>query len=963
MTTEANIDSTVDRICDLLIKNAHAPPEMVPILRKEITKTLLTGDTSTLGKIQREDYDFVPVGIREFIESEEYLGSVVANLHEGIKQELEYIFNPMSNITTVVLTGSIGWGKALPLATQVLTPTGWAEIGQLRVGDSVIGSQGIPVTVTGVFLQGPKDIYRCSFSDGATVECCEDHLWAVNSPSGRQHKTQGRVLPLREIKRGIKNKRGQRQHFIPVVCPVQFVKQDLPLDPYLLGALLGDGAMSSGNCHLSSADKELLERVSSSLPIPVKLKHIAAYDYRLTCGQSGQRNNPVRTALRTLGLFGKTSLDKFVPAIYKFSSVEDRIDLLHGLMDTDGSVELANNKVEFCSSSRQLAEDVVWLVRSLGGIATFCTNKSASKNLRYRVRLAMPNGLNPFWLTRKAEAYKPRQKYPPSRAFNAVEFVGKKEAVCISVDAADGLFVTEDFIVTHNTTTSMVLMAYLAYRLCCLKRPQSYYGLLSGSRIVLGIFNVTLTKANSGYELLRHYIDNCPWFKKNCPKRVRPKDPILFESKNISIEIGSLATHALGEHIFSFTMDEADFYKKTADQAEKTRAHQLFSQARARIESRFIQYGGKIPGLAILMSSRRTEAHFLEQLLEEIEADPKLSAQTHVMSYALWETKDPDKFCGERFDVLVGDDKLASRILEPDELVPFEYRTVSIPIEFEHPFRLDVEIALRDVAGVSTAGSYLYLDPIAVKACTDDRPNPFKVDTVDTLTLGSGNKLQDYLNLKNCCDMQRSSWMPKLHPGAPRYAHVDIGLTGEALGLAVGHAVPYTDGGIGVCYDFLIRVQGRPTQEVDLTAVVEFLLYIQRIGYRLSMVTYDSFQSRHSIQLLTTHKVVSGIQSVDINCYTVLKSLIATGRCRFYNYLPVVKELSQLRRSSNVNSGDGIIVDIDRPHHPSGGSDDIADAMAAVAMHVSGLSKVKKSELGDDSIVNLRPLILFGNTL
>ena len=312
--------------------------------------------------------------------------------------------------------------------------------------------------------------------------------------------------------------------------------------------------------------------------------------------------------------------------------------------------------------------------------------------------------------------------------------------------------------------------------------------------------------------------------------------------------------------------------------------------------------------------------------------------------------------------MLVGDDKVSSRILEPDEISPAGYQVVRVPTEHQDPFRLDVDIALRDVAGVSTAASYSFFDPVTIRAAVDPtRESPFLVDQINTLTLGSGNKIQDYMDVRRICDIQRSSWMPLLDPGTPRYAHVDIGLTGERTGIAIGHAVPYEDGGIGVCYDFLIGIQGRTGAEVDLTAVVEWILYLREIGYNMSMVTYDSYQSRHSIQLLTTHKVVSGIQSVDINCYTVLKSMMATGRCEMYPYEPVVKELLELRRDTGPAENAGMIVDMDRPHHPPGGNDDVADAMAAVAMHVAGLSKIKASELGDEALVSTQPLIMIGN--
>ena len=147
---------------------------------------------------------------------------------------------------------------------------------------------------------------------------------------------------------------------------------------------------------------------------------------------------------------GKKSESKFIPETYKFARLGDREALLQGLLDTDGYVSPADNNIEYTTVSRQLAEDVVFLVQSLGGTARI-REKHTTGQLAYRMSIALPDGVHPFWLERKARVYHPRQKYQPTRAIVAVEPEGDAEMVCIAVDAPDCCYVIDHCIVTHNT--------------------------------------------------------------------------------------------------------------------------------------------------------------------------------------------------------------------------------------------------------------------------------------------------------------------------------------------------------------------------------------------------------------------------------------------------------------------------------------------------------------------------------
>jgi len=167
----------------------------------------------------------------------------------------------------------------------------------------------------------------------------------------------------------------------------------------------------------------------------------------------------VTDALRRLELMGCGSHEKFIPHVYKFAPVAERLEMLRGLLDTDGHVRPNDNNVEYCTVSRQLAEDVQFLVQSLGGTAPI-REKQTTGRLAYRMSIALPGDVNPFRLARKADVYHPRGKYPPSRAIVEITSVGEKDTQCIAVDAIDYLYVTDDFIVTHNTIQLIALLLH-----------------------------------------------------------------------------------------------------------------------------------------------------------------------------------------------------------------------------------------------------------------------------------------------------------------------------------------------------------------------------------------------------------------------------------------------------------------------------------------------------------------------
>lgn len=374
----------------------------------------------------------------------------------------------------IVVAARPGQGKALKNSEPVLLADGtWKPIGDLSVGEQVASTDGAPSTVQGVFPQGQKQLYRVLFSDGRSVDCCREHLWTVNCPRWDQPKSRllkgpTRTIQTWELAKYLEAKRYQRRITIDTVqgefgSPVQSI-----VHPWLLGVLLGDGCLSQRTPVIANPEQAIIDRARALAPAGVTLVQRGR---SLSWGLSTVRglSNPLLDALRDLDLMGKRAEGKFVPRQFLSGTRQERLDLLRGLMDTDGGVESNGSSALFCSISKQLALDVQYLARSLGGWSILrekqphYTYKGERKpgQLAYVVNVNIPD--NPFWLPRKAEAMKPvADRFHRRPTVLSVQEVDAAAATCITVSHPSHLFVTKDFIVTHNTLLTGTLATQVA---------------------------------------------------------------------------------------------------------------------------------------------------------------------------------------------------------------------------------------------------------------------------------------------------------------------------------------------------------------------------------------------------------------------------------------------------------------------------------------------------------------------
>lgn len=370
-------------------------------------------------------------------------------------------FNASVKFDRYGLFCEMGLGKALANSVKVLTPYGFREIGKIRIGDYVTGRNGNPTQVTGVYPQGKIDLYKIKFNDGAETICCDEHLWEVNTPVRKDRGYKPMIKSTKEICARIKDINGNRLHHIPLVKPVYFPERALPIDPYILGCLIGDGSMVRNYVMMTTPEKEIVDKFDKMYGLTFYERDNNLYQFSI-CNAK-----PLIYKLNDLELYGCRSWEKFIPDVYKFSSINDRIAMLRGLLDTDGSI--SNGMIEFSSASEQLANDVKFLVQSLGGIARLGVKKITKYSYKgeikygrtsYRLNIKMPEGINPFLLKRKADLWKPCKKYKPARLIDSIEYYGNDYATCISVDAPDNLYVIEDCIVTHNTKLALDILQH-----------------------------------------------------------------------------------------------------------------------------------------------------------------------------------------------------------------------------------------------------------------------------------------------------------------------------------------------------------------------------------------------------------------------------------------------------------------------------------------------------------------------
>ncbi len=426
--------------------------------RREVSRIILTRPAVEAG----ERLGFLPGDLMAKIDP--YLRPLFDALHDMMDPEKVVAHLEKGVIEVAPL--AFMRGRAQPVDRRVMTPGGWRPIGELRVGDLVTGSDGHPTPVLGVFPQGRRGIFTVRAQDGAQTQCCAEHLWTVRTPDDRRRGTE-RTLRTDEMIGRLRQHHQHRFELPLVTAPVQLEPTDVPMDAYALGLLLGDGCLTTRTTpSFTTTDPELATALEAALD-GIELRRKSDI-----CDAGHGRGgvivaNPVTAVLRELGLAGTRSSTKFVPSVYLRGTPAVRLGVLQGLLDSDGGPvrqRERSTRVQYTTCSPRLRDDVVFLVRSLGGVAYARTRaaegrrpgRARGRDVHHRsdayvLDIRLPAGVEPFRLSRKRAIYDGDGGGRPMRFVQSIEPAGEADTVCIQVGAADSLYVTDDFLVTHNT--------------------------------------------------------------------------------------------------------------------------------------------------------------------------------------------------------------------------------------------------------------------------------------------------------------------------------------------------------------------------------------------------------------------------------------------------------------------------------------------------------------------------------
>jgi replicative DNA helicase len=365
----------------------------------------------------------------------------------------------------VVVAGRPSMGKAQPLDARVRALDGWKAMRDLRVGDALASVDGAPSFVSGIFPQGERQVYRVAFSDGRACECCAEHLWRVHYRAW----PAPRVLRTDRIAEMLARQRYRDRLWIDMPTGDFGSDQALPLDPWVLGALLGDGSFTQATIRFSTAAESLRRRMAERVDASLELAFAGGVDWRIVQrtrgrekGVRGLAPSSLTTAIRGLGLWGLGSHEKFIPRAYLDAPRNARLDLLRGLLDTDGWVERWGT-IRYTTTSRRLAYHVAELVRSLGGWCSVRTRKPHFQykgerregRATYNCTIHHPDPRSLLLISEKQTRTieSPIRRKRPT--FASIEPTRIAPTQCIAVTHPTRTYITDDYVVTHNTALAL----------------------------------------------------------------------------------------------------------------------------------------------------------------------------------------------------------------------------------------------------------------------------------------------------------------------------------------------------------------------------------------------------------------------------------------------------------------------------------------------------------------------------
>jgi len=483
-----------------------------------------------------------------------------------------------------------------------------------------------------------------------------------------------------------------------------------------------------------------------------------------------------------------------------------------------------------------------------------------------------------------------------------------------------------------KSTIALYTQAYQLYVLSCYRDPHALFHLDPSSEILIVFQNLNLRLARSvEFDRFRDMLASSPYFVSKFAPDPRYDTELRFPRRIVVKPVTGLESGTVGQNVIGGVIDEVNLMsiiqrsRRSVDGGAYDQATALYDSIARRRKSRFLR-AGRLPGMLCLVSSKRYPGEFTERKIAEAHKERATRGSTSIFVYdkALWEAKPPGTYRGEWFHLFIGDAFRKPRILADQETLPpaDEALVRNIPVEFRSEFERDPLNALRDIAGIATrALSPFILDGDALGACRRDAPCLVTRESVDL-------EREQIAFLFDRFD----------RPTLARWAHVDLGLTSDSAGIAVGYASHFVDRPRGsgaverlpsIHIDFVLEIVPPPNGEISISGIRNLFYVLRQGGVNIRYITYDGYQSRESLQILRRQGFCTDVTSVDRNLvpYELLKNALYDKRVSLPSHEKLFRELLMLEFHAATR----------RIDHPAskGGSKDLADAVAAVTYRIS----------------------------
>lgn len=596
-------------------------------------------------------------------------------------------------------------------------------------------------------------------------------------------------------------------------------------------------------------------------------------------------------------------------------------------------------------------------------------NKQKRQNFTYKTLEQFVNIFGEQYLT---DIFK--QIYDEKYIFEPIINLQETETHCYDLTIKnDPSYISNGFI-SHNTAVAIIAQLYKLAVLSCLRNIPSYFNLAESTKLYFAMFTLSLGKAEAALASdFKTIIGASPYFRDIFPQRKNRSIRKVLNAQGdsstsqdlwevvlpqgLNVLLGSKVNHALSLAVISAILDEMSFRTKRTVKSEEDpdSAENVYNQIRSRIISRF-EMLGHTPGLLCVISSKKTTSDFLEAHISKVKNDP----HTHISSFSQWDVK-PGNYSKEKFYVFVGNSKAGSRILTPGEekLYPENSpNVIAVPLNLYSTFKYDLNSAIRELAGIATVGqNLLFEDPLIVSSMWDHSRKSYFVN--DTIEIGLRNQTQisEFLNIDEVYTDLGFSKIPKHYPDMLRTIHLDLSKSNDLTGItmcgvsAIKEYVSKDNFGNltvkslipEIFVDFTIGIKAAPGDQIDYEKIQRFINYLKKTGFRIHLISFDTYQSVSPMQML----IKDGFNVINVSTvrndvtYMALRDVVKNRNISIPYSKALEKELINLIH--DFSSGRGRVYKPLLNADGSPGEDDRSDSLSGAVYNChTMLTDIKK---------------------